>query len=43
MLNEGNIYHNLVESLQGPTVDESCGNDAAPHLDSHTSKPLRRG
>ena len=29
-----------MESLQGPAVDED---DSAPHLDSRTSKPLRRG
>ena len=43
MFNEGHIYHHLVESLQGPAVDESDEDDSAPHLDSHTSKPLRRG
>jgi hypothetical protein len=43
MFYEGHIYHHLVESLQGPTVDESSDDDSAPHLDSHTSKPLRKG
>ena len=43
MFYEGHIYHHLVESLQEPTVEESGDDDSAPHLDSHTSKPLHRG
>ena len=46
MFNEGHIYHHLVESLQGGSVeDDSDHNESAnAHtLDSHTSKPLRRG
>ena len=34
MFNEGHIYHHLVESLQGPAVDELDEDDSAPHLDS---------
>ena len=43
MFNEGHIYYHLVESLHGSTVDDSGDDDSAPHFDSHTSKPLRRG
>jgi len=43
MFYEGHIYHHLVESLQGPNTDESSDDDSAPHLNSHTSKPLRKG
>ena len=41
MFNEGHIYHHLVESLQGHVDDSSDLDDLT--LDSHTSKPLRRG
>ena len=41
ILIEGHIYHHLVESLQGHIDDSSDIDDLT--LDSHTSKPLRRG
>ena len=42
MFNERQIYHHLVESLQGTSVeDDSDLNESAN--DYHTSKPLRRG
>ena len=45
MFNEGHIFHHLVESLHSPVTDDSDtdSHDESIVLDSHTSKPLRRG